>query len=116
MQADTYVDVRHDASEVGRERECMAFDEGLALMEKARAAPDVPAHGREAARYMQTLWGFLIRDLTDPANDLSDELKGNLISIGLWVIKETDAIIAGRDQNWAALIDVNRSIRQGLGQ
>ncbi len=64
--------------------------------------------------YQQALWGILIRDLSDPANDLSDDLKANLISIGLWVMRETDAIVAGKSQNWRGLIDINRTIREGL--
>lgn len=92
----------------------MAFDQGLALLKEARDAPDDVNKCREAARHMQLLWSFLIKDLTHPANDLSDDLKGNLVSIGLWVIRETDAILAGRSSNWAALIDINSTVREGL--
>ncbi|MCF3932487.1 flagellar biosynthesis regulator FlaF [Acuticoccus sp. M5D2P5] len=114
MPADSYVDVRDGASDVRREQERIAFDQGLTLMEQARATPQSPALALEASRYMQTLWGHLIRDLSHPANDLSDELKGNLISIGLWTIKETDAIIAGKGENWGPLIEINRTIRDGI--
>lgn len=115
MKADTYVDVTQASSEVGRERERIAFDRAIALLEAARDAPadDLGAR-REAVRIVQALWRFLIKDLTDPANDLSDELKGNLISIGLWSIKEADELIAGRSHDWDPLIDINRIVRKGL--
>lgn len=114
MLALSYVDVCESSSETARENERRAFDKGLALLEAAASAPPQSRHGHEAVSYQQALWGILIRDLSDPANDLSDDLKANLISIGLWVMRETDAIIAGRSQNWRGLIDINRTIREGL--
>lgn len=114
MPAHAYADVRQSASAVGRERERIAFDDGLALMERARAAPDATDAAHAAARHMQTLWGFLIRDLVRPENDLSQELKDNLIAVGLWVMREADAIVAGRTADWTAIIEINRTVREGL--
>ena len=114
MPASSYADVTRGSSQLGREREREAFDHGLSLMEHANASPDEAKRSHDAARYMQQLWGFLIRDLANPGNDLSQELKGNLISIGLWVIRETDAIVAGRKTDWAPIIDINKTVREGL--
>lgn len=114
MHPNTYADMCASASDNSRERERIAFDQGIALLEAAQGSPAEAKVRREATRYMQILWSFLIRDLSDPANDLSDELKQNLVAIGVWVIKEADAILAGRSENWAGLIDINRSIREGL--
>jgi flagellar protein FlaF len=114
LPADSYVDVRQASSEVGRERERAAFDHCIALLERARDAPDDPEATREALRTIQILWRFLIKDLASPANDLSEEIKDDLVAIGLWVIGEADAITAGTSQNWAGLIDINRTVREGL--
>ncbi|RAI00219.1 flagellar biosynthesis regulator FlhF [Acuticoccus sediminis] len=114
MTASIYADVTMGSSAVGREQECEAFDIGIALMEAARAEPDSFDRTRDAARHVQTLWGFLIKDLSQPANDLSEELKANLISIGLWVIRETDAILGGHKSDWTPVIDINRTVREGL--
>jgi len=65
-------------------------------------------------RFLQDLWGFFIQDLTDPNNDLAEQLRADLISIGLWVIKESDRVISERSQSFTELIDVNKSIRDGL--
>lgn len=113
MQADTYVHVRQTAPSFAREQERKAFDTGIALMEAAKSSQQ-PAEAIEAIRHVQTLWGYLIKDLSDPSNELPDDLKGNLVSIGLWVLKETDSILAGKSQNWDALIDINRTVREGL--
>lgn len=114
MQANAYEDVCALSSDVLRDRERVAFDEGIALLKAAQKSPDDLEARRAAARHMQTLWAFLIKDLTNPANDLSEDLKSNLVSIGLWVIRETDAILAGRSDNWGSLIEINGTVREGL--
>ncbi|ORE96388.1 flagellar biosynthesis regulator FlaF [Acuticoccus yangtzensis] len=114
MTASIYADVIQGGSEMGREQEKEAFDRGISLMEAAQARPDDFERKRDAARHVQTLWGYLIKDLSHPANDLSDELKGNLISIGLWVIRDIDAIISGSKTDWAPLIEINKTVREGL--
>ncbi|MEM8551442.1 MAG: flagellar biosynthesis regulator FlaF [Pseudomonadota bacterium] len=114
MQAETYVLVRQTAPAFAREQEAEAFDVGIQLMEEARRAPPKSAKVVEAARHMQQLWSYLIKDLSHPTNELSTDLKANLISIGLWVMKETDKILAGTSDNWAGLIDINRTVRKGL--
>lgn len=112
MPANHYADVSEASSFTGREREREAFDHGIALMRAAIGSDD--ERRLQAARFMQDLWRFLIRDLTDPTNDLSIELKANLISIGLWVIREIDAIVGGTKDGWVALIDINTTVREGL--
>lgn len=114
MQADTYVQMRQTAPAFARNQERQAFDAGIALMEAAQGNANDSQRSIDAVRHMQRLWSFLIKDLADPSNDLSDELKANLISIGLWVLKETDAILAGTSANWNGLIDINRTVREGL--
>jgi flagellar protein FlaF len=114
LQADPYEDIRETSSEVGRERERIAFDRAIALLEAARdGGNDLPLH-REAVFTIQNLWRFLIRDLTHPANDLSDDLKDNLVSIGLWTIEEADRLIAGKTNDWTNIIEITRTVRKGL--
>ena len=79
MTASIYADVSQGCSVLGREQECEAFDTGIALMQAAQADPGNFDRKRDAARHVQTLWGYLIKDLSRPANDLSDDLKGNLV-------------------------------------
>lgn len=115
MQANTYEDVRQTSSEVGRERERVAFDRAIALLEAAqRAGEEDLSVRREAVLTVQNLWRFLIRDLTHPANDLTEELKDNLISIGLWTIREADRLIAGETADWSNIIEITRTVRKGL--
>ena len=41
-------------------------------------------------------------------------LRANLISIGLWILKEADAIRLGRSTNYAGIADVCAIVRDGL--
>jgi flagellar protein FlaF len=46
-------------------------------------------------------------------NQLPDELRASIVSIGLWVDRYTSDVVGGRD-SIDGLIDVNRSIIDGL--
>ncbi|WAC29043.1 flagellar biosynthesis regulator FlaF [Ancylobacter sp. SL191] len=110
----TYAEILGDSGVEGREEERLALDHALALLTKAQENGPSSPEAAQAVLYLQKLWGFLIRDLSDPHNELAETLRGNLISIGLWVIKEADQIMQERSTNFSGLIEVNRSIRDGL--
>lgn len=114
MQASAYTDVHRDAPEFSRDLERRAFDTGIRLLEDARELPNGTPRAIDALRHIQELWGILIKDLGDPANELPAELRANLISIGLWVMREADNILAGKSENWDGLIEINRTVREGL--
>ena len=68
----------------------------------------------EASNYLNRLWSVLIEDLASPENDLPPATRADLISIGLWVLREIECIRLGQSENFSALIDVTKSIREGL--
>ena len=67
----------------------------------------------EACHLNQQLWTTLLTDLALPQNTLPDQLKAQLISLGIWVHKYSPQVMGGK----AAvdpLISLNRSILEGL--
>ena len=52
-------------------------------------------------------------DVSDPSNVLPQELKENLISLGLWVQRESAAAATG-EAELAAMIGVNEAVITGL--
>ena len=52
-------------------------------------------------------------DLANEENRFPEELKANLISISLWVDKQTRAVMKG-DAEVDTLISINRTIMEGL--
>lgn len=110
----SYAEVQEDAAGEARTRERQGLDHAIGLLQRAAACGPRSPEAIEAVRFLQDLWGFFIQDLTDPNNDLAEQLRADLISIGLWVIKESDRVISERSQSFTDLIDVNISIRDGL--
>lgn len=110
----SYAEVQEDAAGEARARERHEFDRAIDLLQHAAACGPRSPEAVEAVRVLQQLWGFFIQDLADPNNDLAEQLRADLISIGLWVIKESDRVISERSQSFADLIDVNKTIRDGL--
>ncbi len=68
----------------------------------------------EALDFVGRLWNIFIQDLADPENDLPNVLKADVISIGLWIIKETALIRSGKSTNIGSLIEICATIRDGL--
>jgi flagellar protein FlaF len=66
----------------------------------------------EACFYNRKLWTIFQTDLVDPGNQLPDAVKANLISLAIWVQKYTGEVLDGAPVQ--PLIDVNRSIMEGL--
>ncbi len=67
----------------------------------------------KALHWNRRLWTTLATDCANPDNRLPMQLRANIISLSIWVDKHTSQVM----QKQAAiqpLIDVNRSIMQGL--
>ncbi|MGK7867445.1 flagellar biosynthesis regulator FlaF [Falsiroseomonas sp. E2-1-a20] len=59
------------------------------------------------------LWSLLINDLGSPGNRLPAELRGQLVSLGLWAQRETDARL-GDDASLEPLMALHRDMIEGL--
>lgn len=109
-----YAEILDESASLSRERERLAFDTAVELLERVAGLPDSAAERIEALTSVQKLWGFLIADLADSQNELPQALKANLASLGLWVIQEADELLNARKQSFTGIIEVNRTIRDGL--
>ncbi|MCK5745224.1 MAG: flagellar biosynthesis regulator FlaF [Oricola sp.] len=67
----------------------------------------------EALMKNQRLWGSLMFDCMQPENPLPDSLKAGIISLALFVDRQTGEIVAGR-QKISSLITINRNMIRGL--
>jgi flagellar protein FlaF len=110
----SYAEILEDGSEELRTREQLALDHAIELLTVAEARGPSSPEAMDAIRYIQKLWNFLIEDLANPNNSLAETLRADLISIGIWVIREADRILNDTSKTFAALIEVNRTIRDGL--
>lgn len=110
----SYAEILEDAPEIGRQRELAAFDRALDLLRIADRPDAAPKDRQAAASFLQNLWAVLIDDLCNPENGLPETLRGDLISVGLWSMRQSGEILSTPDCSLAALIKVNTSVRDGL--
>ena len=85
------------------------------LLDEAKGALHDPAAYAAALKFNQTFWTVLQADLTSDGNALSDELKSDLLSLSVFVDKQTIKALADpQPEHLDVLIEINRNIAQGL--
>jgi flagellar protein FlaF len=97
-----------------RVRERMALEHAIQLLDTAKCEGPQSRAAVEALDFVSKLWNAFIHDLVEPENDLPGVLRADLISVGLWIIKEAALIRCGESGNFDALIEVCSMIRDGL--
>lgn len=110
----SYAEVLEDTPQTARQRERIALEHSIELLQ---AAEQKGANSREAVDaiyYLRRLWAVFIEDLAKPENELPKGLRADLISVGLWLMREADEIRQGRSTNFKGLIDVSRLVAEGL--
>jgi flagellar protein FlaF len=109
-----YDEVLEDSPKEAREQERSALERTIGLLQEAEKKGPQSREAIEAIFYVRKLWGIFIEDLANSDNALPPKLRADLVSVGLWVMRETEEIRQGRSKNFAALIDVSRTISEGL--
>lgn len=110
----SYAEIAEDASSECRSRESEIFERAIQFMREAEGHPAQSPEMLNALVFLQRLWAVLIKDLSHADNALPDKLKAQLISIGFWVLRESDCIVRGEHNDLTALIDINLMILEGL--
>ncbi len=68
---------------------------------------------RDSLYENQRFWAALRHDLAEPENAMPPALKASLISLALWVDRETSGLMAGKG-TVAGLVVINTNIVAGL--
>ncbi len=110
----SYAEVLEDDQTAARRTEAQALDRAVTLLMAADAVPHPSRQGVDALYVTCQLWMALITELAAPDNALPNQIRANLISIGIWVLKEADAIRLGSSTNYAGIADICAIIRDGL--
>lgn len=96
-----------------RDLEYRAFGQvtaGLVRIKDEKPAPAVVAEALDANR---RLWNVLAADCSAPENKLPLALRGQIISLALWVARYSGEVLReGADLE--PLIDINRTMMEGL--
>jgi len=110
----SYAEVLDETPKGARERERQAIDRSIELLREAETKGVRSRESVEALLFLRRLWMYLLEDLAKPENDLPPQLRADLISIGLWVLREGEAIRLEKSSNFQGLIEVSSAIRDGL--
>ena len=101
-------------TESPRQTEYRLFGEVTrALMRAAEADVNDIQTRIDALDWNRRVWSTLASDCATPGNNLSMELRAQIISISLWVSRHT-SLVMRRQEEFEPLIEVNRTIMQGL--
>ena len=114
MHQMSYAQAVDDSPGTARERERRALDRSIELLTAAEAAGVRSMATVEALTFTSRLWLVLLENLGRDDNALPEELRANLISVGIWILREADDVRAGRSDNLRSLIEISQTIRDGL--
>jgi flagellar protein FlaF len=98
-----------------REVEAMAFTKAALLLEEAKGKNRDVEEYAKALRFNHLLWTIIQADLTEPANQLPPEIKANVMSLSIFVDKQTTKALRTSDpKDLDILITINRNLAAGL--
>lgn len=109
-----YEDVMNDDAASAKEREQMLFDRSIDMLAAAKLNGAGSPEGIDASYFTTRLWTTIIEDLGSAENALPKELKAAIISVGIFILKEVERIRQGESDDYDSLIEITRSIRDGL--
>lgn len=110
----SYAEIMEDGVADAKERERQALDRSIELLIAARDAEGYSRATIEAMFYTRRVWIRFIEDLRQPDNELAVELRADLISIAIWILKECEKVRKRQSTNFQGIIDVTTIIRDGL--
>ena len=110
----SYNETLDDDAQTARGREREAIVQSIELLKKAEAAGARSRESIEALLYTRRVWSVLIGDLAVPENDLPETLRADLISIGLWIMRECEYIRTEQSENFRGIIEISQIIVEGL--
>ena len=109
-----YANIQEEAPVNAKMREREILQRSIDLLRKASAADASPFASSEAVHFTVRVWTTFLEDLAKPDNQLPKEARAGLISIGIWILKEVDAIRLGTSKAYDGIIDITEIIRDGL--
>src|SRR5690606_27926692 len=111
----SYAEIMEEGVAVSKDRERQVLERAIALLKAAMAVED--RYGKEAVEavyFTRRVWIRFIEDLGNPENQLQDELRANLISIAIWILKEIEKIRKRESRNFQGIIDITTIIKDGI--
>lgn len=98
-----------------REMDAAAFSQAAYVLDQAKQKLGDKELCERALKYNQLLWTIIEADVAAGDNTLPDEVKANLMSLGIFVDKQTTkGLIDADEELFDSLININLNISEGL--
>jgi len=110
----SYAEIQTDSIADAKDRERQLLTRSIDLLVAAKEKGPNTVQAVESIHFMNRVWTSFMQDLGSSENELPKELRANLISIGLWLLREGEAIRQGNSSNFEGLIEVSQIIRDGI--
>ena len=93
----------------------MALTKAAVMLEDAKKHTGNIEEYAKALRFNHLLWTIIQADLTEPENQLPPEIKANVMSLSIFVDKQTTkALRSSNAVDLDVLININRNLAAGL--
>ncbi len=103
------------ASMSPREIEAMAFTKAALMLEDAKKNLEDYDNYAAALKFNQLLWTIIQADVVDKENKLPAALKANILSLSIFVDKQTIKALADtKERHLDSLISINKNLAEGL--
>ena len=110
----SYAEALDDDQQQARSVERLALDRAIHLLQAADSAGPNSREVIDALYYTRRLWNLFVSELASDENALPIEIRANLISIGVWILKEADSIPLGKAKSCAGISEICAIVRDGL--
>lgn len=110
----SYAEIQQDDVAEAKGRERQLLDRSIELLVEAKEKGAGTRQAIDALYFVRRIWVRFVEDLGSSGNELDVDLRANLISVGIWILKESEKIRRGESENFGGIIDVTRIIRDGL--
>ncbi len=114
MYRSFYNEVMEDDPQLARANERAVILHSIQLLDRAEKAGPKSFQAVEALLFLRRLWEFLLVELGNSENQLPEKLRAQLISVGIGLLKEADAISRGELSDFASLKQISQTIADGL--
>ncbi len=98
-----------------REMDAAAFSQAAYVLDQAKQNLGDSEMTERALKYNQLLWSIIQADVAEKNNVLPDEVKANLMSLSIFVDRQTTkGLTKPSEELFDSLININLNISEGL--
>jgi len=109
-----YQEVNQDDQGSARSTEREVIGKSIAAMSACDVNPENLLDRVRTIHYVRDVWTYFLKDLALPENEMPNELKASLISIGIFILKHLELMRSQQDVHFDPIIEISQTIKKGL--